>query len=175
MRKTTVPARFLLVAALAFVAGGCASSTVAAPASAVADAGAAAAKGDARPHGMGSEKLRGTMKVLKSNRAARWPQELDADREADDAFAEIEREAAAVEAAAAKLPALLPQSGVSEADREEFAAKAADLVARAQALGRAARRRDEPAVHREEAALTAACRACHARFRPGGDEDRLLD
>lgn len=175
MRNTTVPAGFLLAAGLAFVAGGCASSTAPAPAPASAVAGPAAATGDGRPHGMESEKLRGMMKVLKSNRAARWPQELDADREADDAFAEIEREAAAVEAAAAKLPALLPESGVSEADRQEFAAKAADLVARAQALERAARRRDEPAVHREEAALTAACRACHARFRPSGDEDRLLD
>lgn len=171
--KTGRRASFLIVAGLALFAGGCTASTAPAPAATVSLA--STPRGDEGPsHVLHSEQLQGMMRVLRSTRADRWPQELEAGRRAEDAFHEIERAAVAVQVAAKELPATLPAWGLESGEREEFERKAAELGARAAALETAARRFDQRAVDREEEALDGACRACHARFRPGGDDDRLL-
>lgn len=175
--------RLACVAFAATIAVACSTAPPTAPPEASPEASAGAADSlaptpradDGSSHVLHSETLRGMMTLLRSTRPDRFPQELEGDRRAEDAFHEIERAAVAIHAAARRLPGTLPAWGLAPGEREEFEKKAADLGVHALALEQAARRRDQRAVDREEAALAAACHACHARFRPRGDESGIVE
>jgi len=122
-------------------------------------------------HALQSERLEEIMGDLGADFLRIWPQEVQAERQADARrererkFIEVESAARDLHQTSKRLPSLVADAELTPEDRQSFTQLSQKMAEQSIDLGRAAQDRDLDAVKATMSSLTATCNECHTRFR----------